>query len=115
MTAYLSDTRRTENSSPHTRLRRSEGTKGRARSTSKTIRCCVSRRRPLMGSNFSDYIREAHRALKLDGLLLIWEARSGLRIRRIETRLGHVGGTWAASETSCVLPSPHGPTSTAGR
>ena len=30
----------------------------------------------LMGANFTDYLREAHRTLKLDGLLLIWEARS---------------------------------------
>ncbi|OGT27219.1 MAG: hypothetical protein A2Z17_01200 [Gammaproteobacteria bacterium RBG_16_66_13] len=30
----------------------------------------------LMGANFTEYLREAHRTLKLDGLLLIWEARS---------------------------------------
>jgi hypothetical protein len=30
----------------------------------------------LMGANFTDYLREAHRTLKLDGLLLIWEAAS---------------------------------------
>ena len=30
----------------------------------------------LMGTNFTEYVREAHRTLKLDGLMLIWEARS---------------------------------------
>ncbi len=30
----------------------------------------------LMGSNFSDYIKEAHRTLKLDGRLHIYEATS---------------------------------------
>ena len=30
----------------------------------------------LMGANFSDYLREAHRTLKLDGSLHIWEATS---------------------------------------
>ena len=30
----------------------------------------------LMGANFSDYLREAYRTLKLDGLLHIWEATS---------------------------------------
>lgn len=30
----------------------------------------------LMGANFTDYVREAHRTLKLDGLLLLWESRS---------------------------------------
>lgn len=30
----------------------------------------------LMGSNFTDYIREAHRCLRLDGMLHIWEAAS---------------------------------------
>lgn len=30
----------------------------------------------LMGANFTDYIREAHRCLRLDGLLHIWEAAS---------------------------------------
>lgn len=30
----------------------------------------------LMGSNFTDYIREAHRCLRLDGTLHIWEAAS---------------------------------------
>ena len=29
-----------------------------------------------MGSNFADYIREAHRTLKIDGQLHIWEASS---------------------------------------
>ena len=28
----------------------------------------------LMGANFSDYLREAYRTLKLDGSLHIWEA-----------------------------------------
>lgn len=27
-----------------------------------------------MGANFTDYVREAHRALKIDGTLHIWEA-----------------------------------------
>ena len=27
----------------------------------------------LMGSNFTDYIREAHRCLRLDGWIHIWE------------------------------------------
>ena len=30
----------------------------------------------LMGSNFTDYLREAHRCLRLDGLLHIWEPAS---------------------------------------
>jgi superfamily II DNA or RNA helicase len=30
----------------------------------------------LMGSNFTDYIREAHRCLRLDGMLHVWEATS---------------------------------------
>jgi hypothetical protein len=30
----------------------------------------------LMGSNFTDYIREAHRCLRLDGMLHIWEPTS---------------------------------------
>ncbi|MCP4868835.1 MAG: methyltransferase domain-containing protein, partial [Proteobacteria bacterium] len=30
----------------------------------------------LMGANFSDYLREAHRVLALDGRLVIWEASS---------------------------------------
>lgn len=30
----------------------------------------------LMGSNFTDYLREAHRVLKIDGHLHIWEATS---------------------------------------
>ena len=40
----------------------------------------------LMGSNFTDYIREAHRTLKLDGLLLIWEARSRFEDPQVFTR-----------------------------
>ncbi|CAN5166409.1 hypothetical protein BH11MYX1_BH11MYX1_55140 [soil metagenome] len=30
----------------------------------------------LMGSNFTDYVREAHRCLRLDGTIHIWEAAS---------------------------------------
>jgi ubiquinone/menaquinone biosynthesis C-methylase UbiE len=30
----------------------------------------------LMGANFTDYLREAHRTLKVDGTLHIWEAES---------------------------------------
>jgi hypothetical protein len=30
----------------------------------------------LMGANFIEYLREAHRVLRIDGQLLIWEARS---------------------------------------
>lgn len=30
----------------------------------------------LMGANFTDYLREAHRTLKRDGVLFVWEARS---------------------------------------
>jgi hypothetical protein len=30
----------------------------------------------LMGANFTDYVREAHRCLRLDGMLHIWEAAS---------------------------------------
>lgn len=30
----------------------------------------------LMGSNFTDYLREAYRVLKIDGQLQIWEAVS---------------------------------------
>jgi hypothetical protein len=29
-----------------------------------------------MGSNFTDYVREAHRCLRLDGTIHIWEAAS---------------------------------------
>jgi hypothetical protein len=41
----------------------------------------------LMGANFTDYLKEAHRVLKIDGLLHIWEATS-----RFKDRDGFVEG-----------------------
>jgi len=49
----------------------------------------------LMGANFTDYLREAHRALKLDGILHVWEATSRFddagRFARDLRRLGFAG------------------------
>lgn len=46
----------------------------------------------LMGSNFTEYIREAHRCLRLDGVLHIWEAASYFdHVRKFCTALGRLG------------------------
>lgn len=46
----------------------------------------------LMGSNFTDYIREAHRCLRLDGMLHIWEAASYFEdVKKFCTALGRLG------------------------
>ncbi|MBV8758740.1 MAG: DEAD/DEAH box helicase family protein, partial [Deltaproteobacteria bacterium] len=46
----------------------------------------------LMGSNFTDYIREAHRCLRLDGVLHIWEAASYFDdVHAFATALGKLG------------------------
>jgi superfamily II DNA or RNA helicase len=46
----------------------------------------------LMGSNFTDYIREAHRCLRLDGILHIWEAASYFEdVSKFCTALGRLG------------------------
>jgi hypothetical protein len=45
-----------------------------------------------MGSNFTDYIREAHRCLRLDGMLHIWEASSYFEdVQRFCSALGRLG------------------------
>ena len=47
-----------------------------------------------MGANFSDYLREAHRTLKLDGQLHIIEATSRFRhINQYQTALEALGFT----------------------
>lgn len=47
----------------------------------------------LMGKNFVEYLREAHRVLKLDGQLHVWEATSRFddahRFARDLERLGY--------------------------
>jgi superfamily II DNA or RNA helicase len=46
----------------------------------------------LMGSNFTDYIREAHRCLVLDGHLHIWEAASYFEdVKKFAAALGKLG------------------------
>jgi len=46
----------------------------------------------LMGSNFTDYIREAHRCLRLDGMLHIWEPASYFDdLRKFCNQLGRLG------------------------
>jgi hypothetical protein len=46
----------------------------------------------LMGSNFTDYIREAHRCLKLDGMLHIWEPASYFEdLKKFCSQLGRLG------------------------
>lgn len=46
----------------------------------------------LMGSNFTDYIREAHRCLRLDGWLHIWEAASYFDdVKKFAAALGKLG------------------------
>ncbi len=46
----------------------------------------------LMGSNFTDYIREAHRCLELDGHLHIWEAASYFDdVRKFAAALAKLG------------------------
>ena len=46
----------------------------------------------LMGDNFTDYIREAHRVLKIDGNLHIWEATSRFKdVRQFCVSLDKLG------------------------
>lgn len=46
----------------------------------------------LMGSNFTDYVREAHRCLRLDGWLHIWEPASYFEdIKKFCAQLGRLG------------------------
>jgi superfamily II DNA or RNA helicase len=46
----------------------------------------------LMGSNFTDYVREAHRCLRLDGMLHVWEATNYFDdVRKFCTALGRLG------------------------
>nr|MBA2539288.1 methyltransferase domain-containing protein [Deltaproteobacteria bacterium] len=46
----------------------------------------------LMGTNFTDYIREAHRCLRLDGMLHIWEPTSYFDdIKEFCARLARLG------------------------
>ena len=54
----------------------------------------------LMGSNFTDYIREAHRCLRLDGQLHIWEpAKYFDDVLAFCARLGRLGFDVMAPET----------------
>ncbi len=58
----------------------------------------------LMGANFTDYIREAHRALKLDGFLHIWEATSRFddaeRFARDLAKLGFERPRWSSAQAN---------------
>jgi hypothetical protein len=46
----------------------------------------------LMGANFTDYVREAHRCLRLDGMLHIWEPSSYFEdVAKFCSRLGRLG------------------------
>jgi hypothetical protein len=46
----------------------------------------------LMGSNFTDYVREAHRCLRLDGMLHVWEASSYFDdLRKFCAAMGRLG------------------------
>ncbi len=46
----------------------------------------------LMGANFTDYVREAHRCLRLDGLLHVWEPASYFSdVNRFCSALGRLG------------------------
>jgi hypothetical protein len=54
----------------------------------------------LMGSNFTDYIREAHRCLRLDGMLHIWEAASYFEdVGKFCSALGRLGFEVASPRT----------------
>jgi hypothetical protein len=54
----------------------------------------------LMGSNFTDYVREAHRCLRLDGWLHIWEPRSYFDdVLKFCSRLGRLGFDVMTPET----------------
>src|SRR5262249_35496859 len=53
----------------------------------------------LMGSNFTDYIREAHRCLKLDGFLFLVEATSRFKdVEQFKADLGRLGFDIASAE-----------------
>ena len=46
----------------------------------------------LMGANFTDYVREAHRCLRLDGMLHIWEPTSYFQdVAKFCSQLGRLG------------------------
>ncbi|WP_224243163.1 zinc-ribbon domain-containing protein [Hyalangium gracile] len=46
----------------------------------------------LMGANFTEYLREAHRALRVDGQLHIWEATSRFRdLQEFQRGIGRLG------------------------
>jgi hypothetical protein len=46
----------------------------------------------LMGSNFTDYVREAHRCLRLDGMVHVWEASNYFDdVRKFCSALGRLG------------------------
>jgi hypothetical protein len=46
----------------------------------------------LMGANFTDYIREAHRRLRVDGMLHIWDAASYFEdVGKFCSALGRLG------------------------
>lgn len=54
----------------------------------------------LMGSNFTDYIREARRCLRLDGWLHIWEPANYFEdVQKFCARLGKLGFDVLAPET----------------
>jgi len=54
----------------------------------------------LMGSNFTDYIREAHRCLHLDGWLHIWEPKSYFDdVLKFASKLGRLGFDVMTPET----------------
>ncbi len=69
----------------------------------------------LIGANFTDYLREAHRLLRLDGQLHIYEATTRFNDREQFARdlaaLGFDGGRWIHRGFSrsvgrdCELPS----------
>jgi hypothetical protein len=46
----------------------------------------------LMGSNFTDHIRDAHRCLRIDGMLHVWEATNYFDdVRKFCTALSRLG------------------------
>jgi hypothetical protein len=54
----------------------------------------------LMGSNFTDYVREAHRCLRLDGWLHIWEPSTHFAdVTKFCSRLGRLGFDVMAPQT----------------
>jgi len=54
----------------------------------------------LMGANFTDYIREAHRCLRLDGWLHIWEPKSYFEdVLKFCSQLGRLGFDVMTPET----------------